>query len=165
MATQQPHILNLQGGGIAVVSPWNAALVEECKRRMGAFKTITTPSGAVQGWKLDAIHRPDMERLLAELFPPRESLVERIITFQSSGSSYSPTVDGYDLIGFSRDRSWVKRFDGGEPLQILHVMESNLETGGSRNNPRLYGRCVIKLRCRPQAQVLWNGGSVEIVGD
>lgn len=160
-------ILSLTNGKIAVFTPYHKKLIDEAKARMGKWQNVNVKQAdgsvkASSAWVLDASHKPTMETLISELFPPRETLVERVIEVEGNSSS-SPTVDGYDLVGFSRDRYWFKSFDGGEPVEIIHVMSDGLDTSGSRNNPRLTGKATIKLRCRPQAEVEWSNGTVEVV--
>lgn len=156
-------------GKIAVVTPYNAHLVAECKRRMAKWidLTISKKDGTkavIKAWKLDASHRAAIEALCADLFPPRESLIERVVRWEKTGASANgPTMDGYDLVGFGRDRYWIKRFDGGESIEIVEIVEDNLESGGSRNNPRLFGSVTLRLRCRPQAVAAGDGWTVEVI--
>lgn len=158
-----PAIRTLTNGKIAIVTPWNAAVIEAAKAKMGRWMRVNAER-PYDAWVLDASHRPAMESLIADLFPPRESLIERVIAFQCAGySNNAPTVDGYALVEFSRDRRWWKRFEAGEPIEIVEILEDSLDTGGSRNNPRLLGRCVVRVRCRPQAEASWESGQVEVV--
>lgn len=159
-------LYKLTSGKIAIVAPFHATLVAECRRRMGKWAAINTPSGAGYAWTLDAAHRDAIVALAAELFPSREQLIERVVTWTCDGqwSASSPTMDGYDVAGFSRDGHWIKRFDAGEPLQIIEIVADGLRSYGSRNNPRLGGKVTLRLRCRPQAVAAGDGWNVEVIG-
>lgn len=159
------RIVDLTNGKIAIITPYNATIIAEAKRRMGKWGSVALKSGATPAWILDGSHKDAIQALLVELFPPMDTLIERVVTWKSDGqsSAYAPTMDGYDVAGFSRDRNWIKRFDGGEPLQILEIIEDTLESYGSRNNPRLGGSVTLRLRCRPQAVAGGAGWLVEVV--
>lgn len=159
------RIVDLTGGKIAVITPYNTTVIAEAKRRMGKWGSVNMKSGVTPAWVLDGLHKDAMQTLLVELFPPMDTLIERVVTWKSDGqsSAYAPTMDGYDVAGFSRDRNWIKHFEQGEPLQILEIVEDTLESFGSRNNPRLGGSVTLRLRCRPQAVAAGDGWIVEVV--
>jgi hypothetical protein len=95
-------LYKLTSGKIAIVAPFHATLVAECRRRMGKWSAINTPSGAGYAWTLDAAHRDAIVALAAELFPSREQLIERVVTWTCDGqSASSPTMDGYDVAVFA----------------------------------------------------------------
>lgn len=158
-------IHTLQNGKIAVETPYSSAVIAESKRRMGEWKGVTTKSGVVKMWVMDAAHREAMQALITELFPPIDTLIERVVTWTSDGqsSAYAPTMDGYDVAGFTRDRNWIRRPDAGVPLVIVEVLHDDLGSYGSRNNPRLGGSVTLRLRCRPQAVAGGSGWLVEVV--
>jgi hypothetical protein len=154
---------------IAVATPYNAQIVAEAKRRMGKFIDLTVAAkdgstSVVKAWKLDASHREAMESLCRELFPEADALIERVVTWTANEYSYAaPTIDGYRVVWFSRDRYTIARPKADEPIQILEIIEDNLRSGGSRNNPRLYGSLTLRLRCRPQAIAAGDEWIVEVV--
>ncbi len=159
------RIVNLQNGKIAVETPYNATIIAEAKRRMGKWQNVTFSAGVRQCWVMDAVHKDAMIELIADLFPPMDTLVERIVTWTSDGqsSASAPTMDGYDVAGFSRDRNWIRQPDAGVPLQIIEIVADSLVSYGSRNNPRLGGSVTLRLRCRPQATAGGQGWTVEVV--
>ena len=162
---EKKRIVDLTNGKIAVITPYNTAVIAEAKRRMGKWGSVNMKSGATPAWILDGAHKDAMQALITELFPPMDALVERVITWTCEGqsSASAPTMDGYDVAGFSRDRNWIKRFDGGEPLQIIEIVNDSLLSYGSRANPRLGGSVTLRLRCRPQAAAGGQGWTVEEV--
>lgn len=66
------------------------------------------------------------------------------------------------LLWFGRDGRSVKRFDQGEPIKILEIVENTTSTGGSRNNPKLYGSITLRVRCRPSAVASGEDWTVEV---
>lgn len=158
-------IHNLQNGKIAVETPYNTTIIAESKRRMGTWKDVNTKNGAKPMWVMDASHRDAMQALITELFPPMDVLIDRVVTWTSEGqsSAYAPTMDGYDVAGFSRDRNWIRRPDAGVPLEIIEVLHDDLGSYGSRANPRLGGSVTLRMRCRPQAVAAGEGWTVEVV--
>jgi hypothetical protein len=157
-------IYTTKSGEIAVATPFNPAIVAESKRRMGTFIDLNLGEGkTVKAWKMDASHREAMEKLCRDLFEATD-LVERVITWTADGGwSYtSPTLDGYDLVWFGRDNHNIKRFDAGEPVKILEILANTLETGGSRNNPKLYGSIKLRVRCRAAAAAEGKDWNVEV---
>lgn len=158
-------VVDLQNNKIAVVTPYNAMVIAEAKRRMGQWKNVAFKNGTKQAWVMDASHKAAMEALVTELFPPMDTLVERVITWTSDGqsSAYAPTLDGYDVAGFSRDRNWIRQPDAGVPLQIVEIVSDSLLSYGSRNNPRLGGSVTLRVRCRANAQAGGSGWNVEEV--
>lgn len=153
---------------IAVVTPYNARLVAEAKRRMGRWIDLTITKkddskAVVKAWKLDATHRSAMEALCVELFPETDALIERVVTWTADnyGSLHAPTIDGYRLVWFGRDTYNVAQANTGEPFEVIEILENDLRSGGSRNNPRLYGKLTLRLRCRPQAAAAGDGWTVE----
>src|SRR5262245_7057805 len=152
-------ILNLKSGKIAVFTPYNASIVAECKRRMGKWITVT---GMGDAWAMDKSHRAAMEALCTELFPSRDALIERVITWSSNSSLSSPTIDGYRLVWFGRDGYSFAQSKAGEPFGIVEVLEDELGTAGSKNHPRLWGKVTLRVRCRPQAEAAGDDWSVEV---
>jgi hypothetical protein len=168
MATWKIYSTN--DGKIAVSTPYNAQVVAECKRRMGRWIDLTIAkrdgsSRVVKAWKLDASHRQAIEALCVELFPDPDALIERVITWtaQDYGSLHAPTIDGYRVAWFSRDNYSIAQAKAGEPFEIMEVVEDDLTSGGSRNNPRLYGKLTLRLRCRPQAVAAGDGWTAEVI--
>jgi hypothetical protein len=163
MTAQTTQIRGLKSGNIAVLAPWHAQLIAACRERQGEWMELTIDGQKTKGWRLDRAHEAYMTSLLAELFPPQEQLVYRVYRVAHQGSSTAPQVDGYDLVTFGRDAYGWKKFNRGEPFKIIHVMEDNLQTGGSARYPRLSGSCLVAVKCRPQAEATWPGGTVDLV--
>lgn len=157
------RIVSLTSGKIAVITPYNTTVIAESKRRMGTWKSINVNGATTSGWVMDASHQGAMQALITDLFPPMSTLIERTITWTSDGqsSAYAPTIDGYDVAGFSRDRNWIRRPDAGVPLEIIEVISDRLESYGSRDNPRLGGSVTLRLRCRAHAVAGGQGWIVE----
>lgn len=152
-ASQEPRIVNLQSGRIAAVTPYQPGAIERFKALMGKWQLVT---GIGHAWTFAAEHRPAVAAILAEYWPPAEAKVERIYTFTGTGAYGSPRIDGRDLVRFERD--WT-----GRPLHddVVEILENTLRSGGSRRNPTLSGRLVVRARVRPAAEARWPGGTVE----
>lgn len=166
---QTPQIVTLKDNRIAIVTPWHQAIIDECKRRMGEYKDLTLPAGVAKAWVMDASHRQAMKALIAELFPPREQLVERIYRFRTPDtreSTREPTIDGYKVVSFGRAVHSIARPPAGAPLEILEILEDTLSTGGTNTTPLLRGRLAVRVRCRREAVASWGMmGEVEIEED
>lgn len=162
-------IYTTNDGKIAVSTPYNPQIVAECKRRMGKWIDLTitkkdASTATIKAWKLDASHRPAIEALCAELFPEAGELITRVVTWTADEYSLNPpTIDGYKVVWFGRDNFNIAQANPGEPFEIIEVMENTLQTGGSRNNPRLYGKLTLKMRCRPQAVAAGQDWNVEVL--
>lgn len=159
------RIIDLQGNKIAVETPYNETIRAAAKRRMGTWGSVALKAGVTPAWIMDASHKEAMAELIADLFPPMDTLIERVVTWTCDGqsSAYAPTMDGYAVAGFSRDRNWIRQPDAGVPLQIIEIIADSLLSYGSRNNPRLGGSVTLRLRCRPQAAAGGQGWTVEVV--
>lgn len=64
----------------------------------------------------------------------------------------SPEIDGIALANISRD--WWSWRQGAFNCPVdFKVIEQNLKSGGSRNNPGLYGKLVIEATISPDADI------------
>jgi hypothetical protein len=61
-----------------------------------------------------------------------------------------PTLDGLRLCSFGRD--FVGRVNHEA---VIEVLENTLRSGGSRNNPRIGGRLVVRARIRRGGIAVW----------
>ena len=157
------NIYTTKNEEIAVVTPFHALVVAEAKRRMGRFTSIKIKEQLHKCWILDPIHREAMAKLCRDVF--ESELIERVIEWKSDGeySYYSPQLDGYDLVWFGRDAYRINRFAADQPVRVLEILKDTLDSGGSRNNPKLHGALRLRVRCRAAAEAGGDGWLVDVV--
>lgn len=139
-------------GRSGVISPYNADFVKELKRNVPSAKW----NGSA--WFFDDISRPDVEELVAKFFPGRESLQRVIITWNELVRD-DPQIDGVSLATINRDWwNWKKNC----PIQFK-VVKADIDSGGSRKNPGLFGNLVIEAFIRPGASVKPIPDNMEVI--
>lgn len=151
---------------IAFMTPFHPEFVRMARKRGGEFRDIRIDGTTMKAWVFDASCEAAIQSLCESLFPPATALVERTLTWSIAADAdyavHSPTLDGYDLLRFSRDHwelaVWSLR---DKPVRILEELATTIQTHGSRNNPCLRGSITLKVRCRPDAQAGGRGWHVE----
>ncbi len=131
----------MKSGNIGIETPFNEAFKNELKGLVPSAKWqaplwIINPDGLDQA-----------KELLAKYYPPNEAL--QTVRIEWDLDRESPKIDGVDLANVNRDWwSWSRSC-----YIYFKVIEQSLETGGSRNNPNLYGPLIIEAKIRPDAEI------------
>jgi hypothetical protein len=120
-------------GRPGVQTPYNANFVSELK---ALVPTAKWSSGA-RTWFYDE-----------KFYPNQETFQTVRITWKDMYRS-NPTIDGVQLAYVSRD-NWQWR---NNCSVLFKVILNDLEAGGSRNNPGLYGNLKIEAKIRPNADI------------
>jgi hypothetical protein len=128
-------------GNFGIKTPFNADFKDELKALI--------PSAKWQSpcWIIKASGKEQAKQLLAKYFPPENELQKVRIEWDLNRES--PEIDGIGLANISRDW-WGWRKDCPIDFKII---EQNLDSGGSRKNPGLYGQLVIEVAIRPGADI------------
>lgn len=152
MYSNEAALKERPSGKFAISSPYNAAFVEELKK--------SVPSARWSGgfWVINASGKEQAEKLLAQYYPSDDQLQKVRISWSLDRDD--PKIDGVSLASVSRD-CWSWRRDC--PIDFK-IVSQDLESGGSRKNPGLYGELVIETKIRPGAKVE-PSANVEILED
>jgi len=134
-------ITEMKSGDLGIKTPFNRRFTNELK--------ALVPSAKWQNpyWIIKQSGREQTEELLSKYYPAQEAL-ERV-RIEWNLDRDDPQIDGVSLANIERDNWGWKRncpFD-------FKVIEQTLESGGSRNNPGLFGRLIIEVSVRPGAIV------------
>lgn len=126
---------------LGIKTPFNADFKDELKTLVPSAKWqspywIIKPSGKEQA-----------EELLAKYYPAPEALQKVRIEWDLDRES--PEIDGVGLANISRDW-WGWRKDCPIDFKII---EADIDSGGSRKNPGLFGTLIIEATIRPDANV------------
>lgn len=142
MAETDVRVIRLKSGKIAVVTHYHPLLVQEIKEHLiGKWISLGLPNGEkVDAWEIDPMHEGRVRALVEALWPPKETLVERVYRFTTTQPAHtSPTIDGWYLISIGRE--WFSF----KSDQVLEVLKKDVETGGVRRNP--YWEGTITVTC------------------
>lgn len=139
-------------GRLGVTTPYNADFVKRLKQQV--------PSAKWNGnaWFFDEISKSDVEELVNEFYPSDDALQKVIITWSHLHRD-NPQIDGVSLANVNRDY-WNWR--NNCPIQFK-VISVDIESGGSRKSPGLYGSLTIEARIRPNASISPKPDSIEII--
>lgn len=128
---------NRDGWGVIKNVPYNGEFIKQIRSLCPGAKWVD------KQWQFRTRHADVVMGLLAEFFDP-ENQVDHVVYWEQLSRDI-PRVDGVDLAFISRD-SWKWR----GALQFDPVVV-DLRPGGSRANPGLYGRLVVKVKARRDA--------------
>lgn len=145
--------LTEKDGKISIESPFNREFVNELKGLV--------PSARWSGskWVINASGKEQAETLLAKYYPAEECY--QTVRIEWNLNRDDPQIDGVGLASISRDYwSWRKNC----PVDFK-VIEQNLESGGSRNHPGLFGKLIIEAQVRPGATISPTPAEVTILED
>lgn len=134
-------IVSLKSGKLGIETPYNAKFVEELKAN------IPSASWSRPYWTIAPSGEDQAKELLTKYFPASGVLQKVRITWDLAREA--PQIDGVNLASISRDW-WNWRKDC--PIDFK-VIEQDLDSGGSRKNPGLFGKLVIETSVRPGADI------------
>jgi hypothetical protein len=147
-------LMTLESGKMAVQAPYNGDFVADLKANVPSAKW----NGRERLWVFAPISKPQVEKLLAEYFPAKAALQLVRITWENL-SRAELTIDNTHLASVQRD--WWK-WRGDCPIDF-RVIDANLESGGSRKYPGLYGDCTIEAHIREGANINPYPAKVEVL--
>lgn len=131
-------------GRVCIDAPYNGAFKELLKELV--------PSARWDGrmWEYDEEAQPLVTELVNEFYV---NVVWKRVIFELRGDT--PTIDGVSLAYIQRD---YFRWKGDVPMKVV---ESDVESGGSRRHPTLSGRVVMDVLIRDGADIAPEPVSVE----
>lgn len=139
--TELAKISNMKSGNLGIQTPYNGSFVNDLKA------SVPSARWSAPYWIIKPSGREQAEKLLGKYFPTEETLQKVRIEWELDRDN--PTIDGTSLASVSRDY-WKWRTDCPIDFKII---EQELESGGSRKSPGLYGKLVIETAIRPDALI------------
>lgn len=139
-------------GRAGVFTPFNRAFVDELKRNVPSAKW----NG--EAWFFDEMSRSEVEALVEKYFPGEDTF--ETVRIEWDLSRDDPQIDGVSLASIDRD-FWSWRRDC--PVQFKVIEAGDVNSGGSRKNPGLFGKLVIEAKVRPGAMITPKPVSVIVV--
>lgn len=144
-------IKTLENGQLAIKSPYNGNFVKDLKT------LVPSADWKGQRWIINASGRDQAEALLEQYYPPEDQL--QTVRIEWLLERDNPQIDNVNLASISRDYwSWKRNC----PIDFK-VIEQSIDSGGSRNNPGLYGKLVIEAAIRPDAKITPLPTSIKII--
>ena len=147
-------LYTLQSGAMFYVGPFHPQVKEELKTTFNAaWKTATITGEPKDGWSFDPSHTQAVVTMLNTFYG---ELVEQIITIhQPESTPAAPTIDGWELAKYSRDHAKPVSPFRAEGFILVAIIDQRLKPGGSKNYPKCSGMIKVRVRCRPNPNVLW----------
>jgi hypothetical protein len=134
-------IETMKSGNLGIKTPFNGEFKDELRALI--------PSAKWQSpyWVINPSSEDQAKELLAKYYPQENELQKVRIEWDLNRDS--PEIDGIRLASISRDW-WNWR--NNCPIDFK-IVEQDLDSGGSRKNPGLFGKLIIEATIRPGADI------------